>query len=160
MDEVIYEYKSNIIVVILSGLFFSGCTFILANMAITNDRGLILNRLFEFTKENATVFYWLITACSSIFVVLCIILIITNLTSKQVLILSDTTISIPKNIITKKHIVINFSDIKDIKLQSAHKQTFLIITHNNGKHSISKNMLSSDNIFNELTNVITSRVNG
>ena len=102
MNEVRYPYKPKITVILLSMLFFVGCTLVLANVARTNDRGLILDKVIEFSPEGATIFYWVLTVASALFVLIAIMVIYTGLTTDKEIILTENDITAPRSGLSKK----------------------------------------------------------
>lgn len=160
MNEVRFSYKPNIYIFILTTLLFIGFTAGLAYVAKTNEQGLILNRIIEFSVEGATIFYWCLASASAIFVLFGALLIIGGFTSKKEIILSGNSITAPKSGISKKTLTIHYSEVSDINIESVQKQNFLNIVHSNGKLTIPQSMLSSKHAFEELTEFIEKHVKG
>lgn len=160
MSEVRFPYKPKVILFILVVLFFSACTAVLGNIATTNDRGLILNKILEFSTGGATIFYWILTACAAVFVVLAIVGLISGLITKKEIVLTESTISAPKSGISKKVVTLQYSEISEVSMQTVQNQKFLNILHQDGKLSIPQSMLPNKNDFEKLVNLVASKVNG
>lgn len=160
MNEVRFPYKPNVIVFIFVAVFFGACAAMLGNVAITNDRGLILNRIFEFSTGGATIFYWVLAVCSAAFVVLAITALISGLSAKKEIVLTETGIFVPKSGISKKVVTLEYSEISDLTMQTVQKQRFFNIIHEGGKLSIPQGMLPNKDDFDELVELVASKVNG
>ena len=160
MNEVKYPYKPKVIVFLLSILLFGGGTLAFGKIALTNDRGLILNRIIEFSPGGATIFYWCLTIASAAFVVFGIFGLIVGLTTNKEIVLAENEFHVPKGGLSKKIVSLKYSDISGLKIQSVQNQRFLIVHHLNGKLSIPQSMLPNKKSFEELVNLVSAKVNG
>ncbi len=160
MNEVRIPYKPNKILFILAIGFFGACAGFMGNIAITNDRGLVLNRIFEFSTQGASIFYWVITVIALAFVLVGIIALIKSFTSKREIIISDTSITSPKSGFSKLDITVNFSDVTDVTIQTVQKTKILNIDHLDGRLSIPNSMLPNKQAFEELVSHIQVKLNG
>lgn len=152
-----YPYKANPMKMAISGLFFAACAAILFRNAVTNDRGLIINGLFELGPQGADVFYGVLAALSVGFVLVAAIATVQGLIKNPVLELTDEYIIIPSGFIRKRTRVVRFTNITRIGMQEVQKQRFLILWHHDGKSSIVRSMLASDTAFDEVTSFIRER---
>lgn len=159
MNTVRYPYKPKVVIFLFATVFFAGCALVLGNVAINNERGLILNRIFEFSAGAATVFYWCLTAASGLFIILGLMGLIFGLTSRKEIIITENGITAPKSGLSKKNISISFSDITNINIQSVQKQELLNIFYKDGKLTIPQSMLPNKQSFDELVNLLSVRVN-
>jgi hypothetical protein len=73
--------RPSLKVIFLSGLFFAACAGIIGWKAHTNDQGLALNGLVEFSPASASAFYWVIAALSAAFVVAALLILAVTLTN-------------------------------------------------------------------------------
>ena len=89
-----------------------------------------------------------------------VVAIISVLSSKKEILLSSNNISAPKSGISKKIVTINLKDVTDVNIQSEQKQKFLNIVYQNGKLTIPQSMLPNKKLFEELTELVVSRING
>lgn len=158
MHEKRIPYKPRVWIFLLCTLFFGACTAWLGYMALNNDRGLILNNIFEMSISGATIFYWVLTALSGIFVLGGLWGIASGLLSKKELVLTDDTLSMPKSPMSGKIVKLQYSEILDLSYQSVQQEEFLNIMHSGGKLTISKNMLPSKKVFEDVMNFIASKV--
>ncbi|MCP4134253.1 MAG: hypothetical protein GY754_24985 [bacterium] len=159
MQEIKYPYKPKPFLFLFAAVFFGACALIIGHNAMTNDRGLILNGILEFSENGATIFYWTLTVISVLIVFIAIFAVIKGIISKLEIIISETAISLPKNGFSRKIITINFSHITDVSIQSVQKQKFLTIIHSAGKLSIPGSMLPQKGSFDELAALVTEKVN-
>ncbi len=160
MDNVKFEYKPNVVVISLSTLFFVACASGLGKIALTNDRGLLLNRIIELSTEGATILYWCLAVVSGVFVIIGAFALLSNLTTKKEIVLTKSEILSPKSGISKKIVAIMYSQITDVNIQSVQKQRFLNIVYPKGKLSIPQSMLANEQAFEELTSLVVDKVNG
>src|SRR5262245_11917941 len=92
-----YNYRPKWAIIIFCALFFGACALVLGAKANGNERGLIINGIFELSAEGATVFYWVLAALSVGFVVISGFLAIVRLMVHQRIALSATCITIPRS---------------------------------------------------------------
>jgi hypothetical protein len=157
-DILEYPYKAKPLMMLAGILFFGCCAVWMGYVALTNDRGLILNRIFTFSSEGATIFYWCIAVVAALFVVFAIIALIAGLTKPMTIRLTATELSAPKHGFAKKPTVIPLRDIKDIGIQTVQKQRFMNIYFRNGKLSIAQSMLPSAEAFEKLHNRLVGKI--
>ncbi len=160
MNEVRIPYKPNKFMFLLVVAFFGACAGIMGNVAITNDKGLILNRVFEFSPQGATIFYWVITGLSLVFVLVGLLALAKSVTTKREIVISETSLTSPKSIYSKIDVTVNFSDITNVTLQTIQKTKILNIEYLGGKLSIPNSMLPNKQAFEELVSLLQTRVNG
>lgn len=158
MNEVKFPYKPNLVIFILSSVIMVSIAAGLVYIAKTNEQGLILNRIIEFSAEGATLFYWCLAVASTALALFSVLALMSILITKKEIILSSHSISAPKSGISKKIITINFRDVTDVNIQSVQKQKFLNIVHQNGKLTIPQSMLPNKKLFEELTELVVSRI--
>jgi len=149
-DILEYPYKAKPWMMLAGIAFFGACAAGMGYMAVTNDRGLILNRIFTFSVEEATIFYWCIAAVAALFVVGAIFALIAGLTNPMTVRLTATEFSAPKHGFAKKPTAIPLHDIKEIAIQTVQKQRFMNIYFRNGKLSIAQSMLPNSEAFEKL----------
>lgn len=160
MANVVFPYKPKTLIFVVSIVFFLICALFLGNIALSNDRGLVLNRIFEFSTQGATIFYWCLTAASGVFVVVGTIALYSGLKTRKEIVLTDDKILAPKSGMSNKIISVMYSEITDLNIQSVQKQRFLNIIHPGGKLTIPQSMLANKQAFDELTTLMTAKVAG
>mgnify|MGYP000261042794 CR=1 FL=1 len=65
MAETRFAYKPKTHVMLLAAVFFLVATAVLIYAGATNDRGLILNRIFEMDAQGATTFFYVLAGLSA-----------------------------------------------------------------------------------------------
>ena len=159
MSDMRFPYQPKFVILSLSVVFFVLCGVLLGNVALTNDKGLILNGIVEFSTEGATTFYWWLVFGSGLFVVLGSIIVLSGLMKKREIVLTETQISAPKNGLSSKIVAVTFSNIVDVSILAVQGQEFLNIQHRDGKLVIPRNMLPTKQAFEELAGSLVTRVN-
>ncbi len=160
MSEVRIPYKPNKIIFLLAIAFFGVCAGIMGNVAASNDRGLILNGIIEFSPQGATIFYWVISFLALAFVLVGIFALVKSMFSKREIVITNDSITSPKSGFSKQNITVNFSDITGISMQTIQKTKILNIEYPGGKLSIPNSMLPSKASFEELVSQLQKRANG
>jgi len=160
MNEVRIPYKPNKNIFLFVVVFFGACAGVMGNVAITNERGLILNRIFEFSSQGATIFYWVITGAALVFVLVGLLALAKAFTSKRQIVISETSLTSPKSGFSNIDVRVNFSDISNVTLQAIQKTEILNIEYLGGKLSIPNNMLPNKQAFERLVSLLNTRVNG
>ena len=158
MKEVRIAYKPNKAVFLLAVAFFGVCAGVMGNVAMTNDRGLVLNRILEFSPRGATIFYWVITGASLMFVLVGIWALAKSVTMKREIVVSETSLTSPKSGFSKVDVTVDFSDVTNVSLQTVQKTKILNIDHAGGRLSIPNSMLPDKRAFQELVLVLQARV--
>ena len=159
MSELRIPYKPNKVIFILATSLFGVCAGIMGKVAATNDRGLILNGLLEFSPQGATIFYWVITAAALGFVVAGTLALVNSMFSNREIVVTNDSITSPKNGLSKQNVTVNFSDITGINMRTIQKTKILSIEHVGGKLSIPNSMLPSKASFEDLVSQLEARAN-
>lgn len=158
MNEICIPYKPNKILFLFVVAFFGACAGIMGNVAVTNDRGLILNGIFEFSPNSATIFYWIITGIALAFVTVGILALAKSVTTKREIVISETSLTSPKSGLSKINVTVSFSDITNVTLQTIQKTRILNIEYPGGKLSIPNSMLPNKQAFEELVSLLQTRI--
>ena len=160
MNEVRIPYKPNKTVFLFAVAFFGVCAGVMGNVAITNDKGLLLNRIFEFSPQGATIFYGVIAGASLVFVLVGLLALVKSVTTKREIVISDTSLTSPKSGFSKIDVTVDFSDVTNVALQTVQKTKILNIDHPGGRLSIPNSMLPNKQAFEELVSLLQTRING
>jgi len=160
MEIAEYPYKPKPITAIGVIVFFGICAAFIGNQAHTNDRGLILNKIIEFSENGATTFYWVLTALCITFVVAGIFMLIKSISATRFVSLTQDSIISPKPGFSKKNIIIPYADIESLSLQKVQNQVFLMVHFSGKKISIPKSLLPDENAFNELCEKLSKNIEG
>ncbi|WP_158681376.1 hypothetical protein [Pseudoalteromonas sp. T1lg88] len=159
MSEIRYPYKPKLFVAILCILFFGIFSYFTGQVASENDRGLILNRVIEFSATGASIFYWAITGLFGVLSILGAVLLFKGVTSKNELVLTDEYIQAPKSGISNKIVTVKYENIENITEQKVQKNLFLNIFHDGGKLTLVSSVLPKKEDFEYVKSHIVSRIN-
>jgi hypothetical protein len=140
-----------------AGGFFAACGAFYIHLVITNDRGLIINRIVELDAHGATVFYAVLGAVSLFIVMTAAAATIYGHLKKPLLVLAEDHLIVPHGFIRKRPKVIHFADIRRITYQSVNGQRFLTIWSSGGKVSIARSLLESEAVFEAVSTFIHDR---
>ena len=159
MNEVRIPYKPNTILFIFVILFFGACAGIAGNEAISNDRGLILNGI-NLSPQQATLFYWFIAGSSLLFVLAAVVTLVKGIGSNREIVISDHSITSPKNGLSNTDITVYFCDITNMRIVTVQTTKILTIDYSGGKSlSIPNSVLPNKQAFEELILQVQTRVN-
>jgi len=159
MKEIRYPYRPKIFITILGVLFFGFCACFMAQVAINNEGGLVINHVIHFSTQGATVFYWIIAALSAVFVIGAIWALLIGLGKHREIIIYEKYMSCPKSGISKKIVKINFDEVIDIDIQEVQRTVMLVIKYKGGSLTIANSMLPNKKAFDELVDTIVARCN-
>ena len=158
MDTLSYPYKPKPLTMLLSAAFFVVCGLVLANSALTNDRGLTLNGVIRMGEVGATVFYWALTVFSFAFVGFALYALLKGSRADKQVILTPTSVSAPQSNISSRVIELAYSDIYELDIQKISGQQLLNLHYPGGKLSIPRSMLPNKKAFEELTDTLAQRL--
>lgn len=153
-----YPYKPRIGVMALGGVFFAVGAVVLGNKAATTDRGVVLHGLVELSADGARIFYWTLAGLSAAFVAAALFGIVVGIYSRQLLQLSESILSVPKNLWTRAPIVVPISDISEIRLRTISRQRMLLVRHRGGALNIMEKMLPDRASFEAVHAAIAGRI--
>ena len=115
-------------------------------MARTNDRGLIIDHIIELDANQATMFYWGLTAIFAIGLVLGILGLISALTERQYVELTEREITIPR-LLWRGKTSVPYATIKkvytQVYTQTATPTVYLLMEHDEGKVYLNGSYLPS-----------------
>lgn len=158
MSNIRYPYKPKLFLVIGCMLFFGVGSYFFGQIAIENDRGLILYRIIELSSTGATIFLWVMTAILALLSVLGVVFLFKGIRSKNELILTDQYIQAPKSAISNKIVTVQFKNIKEITEQKVKKDLLLHIVHDGGKLTVVSCVLPKKEDFEHVKSHIVSRI--
>jgi len=153
-----YDYRPKWTIIVLCALFFGGCAFILGAEANGNDRGLILNGIIEFSPGGATIFYWVLAVLSFGFVVLAGFLAIVRLVVHQRIVLTESSITVPRSRWSSEEVPVPFGEILEMSASEVSGQRFLTIAYSSGKFTLTASMLPRKEDFQEICAAVSQGV--
>lgn len=158
LEHLTFDYKPKLWLMLLAAAFFGATAVILGYVAVTNDRGLILNRIIDFSASSASIFYGVLCIFSLGLVGLGIRGAVASLGEPNRITLGGTEISAPKNAMSKTMIAIPYSEIINISEKVVQKQAFLVVQSRQKKIEISRSSLASKGKFLELREALIQRI--
>jgi hypothetical protein len=153
-----YEYRPKWTLIVFCAAFFGLGAVVLGAKAAGNDRGLIINRIIELETARATVFYWVLTACSAGFVASAAVLAYHRLAYRQRLAFRAAALTVPASRWSRREKEIVYREIKELRQTTISGQRFLHVTHDGGKYTITASMLPSRAAFEEVCELLAARV--
>jgi hypothetical protein len=118
MNEIRIPYKVNKIIFILAIVIFGVGAVYMGDIAITNSRGLIVNRILEFSTQGATIIYWVMAGVSSAIAIVGGFGLIKSFVSKREIVISSNSITSPKNGFSKIDVTVNFQILQRLLCKS------------------------------------------
>jgi hypothetical protein len=149
-EQLEYPYKANAWMMLLGTAFFGACTAGMASAALSNDRGLILNGIIEFTPDGATRFYGAIAIVSALFVIAALLMLVLSFVSPGSVRLTAEELCAPAGNFGRKPTKIPLDAIVDIGVHTVQRQRFMNVYHHGGKLSLAQSMLPNAEAFEKL----------
>lgn len=145
-----YDYRPKWTLIILCGMFFGACALVFVTKANGNDRGLKINGIVELSAAGATVVYWVLAAGSMSFVILAVFLAIVRITVHQQIVLTETSITIPRSRWSSEVITVPFGAIVEMSASRVSGQRLLKIAYNGGKFTLNASLLPRKGDFDDI----------
>ena len=152
-----YPYRPKWPAIALCALFFGAGAAFMAHMALSNDRGLVINGIIELSSEGARVFYWIIAGLFAAFVLLAAMLVAVRLTSRQRVVLTPEAILVPRGSWSSEDIALPFAEISDLVLVEVQGERFLNIIHEGRKYTLAASLLPSKEDFDAIRRRLEER---
>jgi hypothetical protein len=156
MEEKTYPYKQEVRVGLFCTLLFGGISYFFLQMGITNNRGLIINGA-RLASQDATTLYWLLLIISVIALIYSLLSFISSFWDRYIT-LSQDSLSLPKNLLSKNILRIPYGSIKQLQLEQVQGNRFLHVHYTKGKISIPEHMLPNKTAFEDLCYTLSSIV--
>ena len=131
-SEISFEYRAAWLPSILGGVLFSAGTIFMARQALTNERGLIINGIFELGVTGATRLNWTVAGILAIMALFCLAQIFLRLLASREVLLTASSISAPKHFLSLHPLEILFSDVFKCELIEAEEAKFLLVHSRSG----------------------------
>jgi len=157
MNALEYPYKPKPWVMLAAMLFFAAAGAFLTMEALTNERGLVIQRIIHLSPQGATITYWCMAVVCAVFAIGGLAGFIAALVSKNYLRLTPTEISAPRFAWSRANTIVRLCEITEISIQDVQKQRFLHLRYPGGKLSITQSFLPSAAAFEELHRALLIR---
>ena len=136
-------------------------TWMLADMAMSTDRGLILWNFIEFGPQGARVFYWVITVLCGLMALMGPVLLVRHVVFPRVLDLGEEAVTLPYGFMHFKTACVRYVDIQRLWEGSVHGQAYLTIATSNGRsYYVGRSMFEDSKYYEEVRNYLASRAVG
>lgn len=152
-----YEYGTKIVPMLLVIGFGIIIAVTLGYMAVTNDRGLILNGFIKFSEMGAGIFYGLLSLFGVAAVVIGVMGLLKGRNGDKQVILSDTSITAPKSAVSSKIIEIPYRDVTKLTVHKIQGQQHVMIKSKSDKLAIHASILESKAHFADLVEELQRR---
>ena len=153
-----YPYHPKATTIILCIGFFGACAAVLGWKAATNDRGLILWRIFTLSEDGASIFYWVLVASSLGFVLIALLLAIQRAMGSADLEITPSTIRIPHGFINKKVSEVDLKDVTGFSEAEFQGQRFFYLYARGRKYCLNRALMPSKEAYEEAKVLIASTV--
>ncbi len=131
------------------GAFFGACTIVLGFKAMTNERAAIIEGLVSLNRENATLFYWIFTALSGVFVAIAGFFAIERCISRGRLIFGPTSMFVPMWAWFAGEKEIPYASIVSLTKTTVLSHTFLEVKYNSSRFMMDFSMMGDFEKFEE-----------
>lgn len=156
-DHPRYAYGPKPGMMALIACFFAGCAAVLFHAAGDNQRGMTLNRIFQFDAGGATKVLLLLAIVSLAFVAVALFGLLRSFGPKQEIDVDDRAITAPKHALGGRVVTVPFETVTDVHVQRVQSQEFLIVRHGSGKLTINRASMENRAEFNQLVDQVMLR---
>ncbi len=152
-----YDYKPKWTIVFLAGGFFALCAVSFIYLALTDDRGAVINGIVRLSPTGAKVFYWVLAALSSGFVVAAALIAYVRLTVTQRIAITTDGILFPAGGWTSQECYVAFRDIVALKRLEAYGEVFLYVYAGGLRYTVIKGMLPDKGGFEDIVSTLEAQ---
>jgi hypothetical protein len=155
-----YEYRPKRIIVIGGALVCAVGTVFMVTAAMTNERGLIINRIIELDSGQANALFWALAALFFVGLVVTGIVMPSRRKSPQRIAFTADYLIAPKPGLWRREVVIDYANITkvDITAFPQIRERLLEIRYTDGRVTLSAGMLPNKSDLDEVYAEITSRM--
>jgi hypothetical protein len=153
-----YRYRSGFLMMSMITLMFGAGAFVLYHLAVTNDRGLIINGFIKLNESQADIFYYVLTGFSVVFAISGIIIPLLEMSAKipRVLTVYDDGISFPMR---KEMCEFKWYEITNMTETNVQGTIIIELTPVTGrKYSINNRMFKSKKEFEEVYSILKEKI--
>jgi hypothetical protein len=157
MEPIEFRYRPGVFKMLIVLLPLAALSHGMGQLALTNDRGLVLNHILHFSPNGATILYWLITALFAALMVFPLMGIFSSLSDRGFLRLTETELHVPQGLWLTNH-KIPYGSIYRVALLRTDRYSCLQIMYENKQADINPSWLPTG-AFDQVCKVITERTN-
>lgn len=159
MKHLDYPYKPKIWAMAMVVLVFGVMGWFIAQEAINNDRGMVLNGVIHFSEGGATAVYWCVAVASGLFFIVGISALFVSIFGSHRLVVTSASISAPRSGFSRKPTVVPLSSITSLETQVIQHHRLLIIWHREGKLVIRRAWFPDTAAFDEVCDLLVRFLN-
>lgn len=152
-----YPYRARLAPLLGAVMLFGAAATLFVHHGLTNDRGLILNRVITLEQDGATIFYWVMAGCSAGFVLIGVAALATRLRRAHHLVLDKTELRVPHQWRDRTRVV-DYRTVRGFELREINGQHLLVIETSAGKVTVAAIMLQSALQLREIADELDRRV--
>jgi hypothetical protein len=142
-------------------VMFGFGTWMIAEKAMSTDRGLILGGLIEFGPEGARNFYWVVAVLCGLIALMGPVLLVRHIFFARVLELGEDAVILPYGFLHLKTDSIRYADIQRLWEGSTNGQVWLAITRSDGSsYYVGRSMFEEGKYYEEVRDYLASRAVG
>ena len=153
-----FVYRPKPLVMALAGLLFAGFAVFLVQQALTNDEGLIIDRVIELSPSAATGFYWLLAAACVLLVGGALLGLVRAFGPPREMVLGAEGLTAPRNALRHEPVTVPYAAITDLRMTAVRQQRFVTIHHPGGRLSIARGMFPAAADFDRFVAELDARV--
>lgn len=147
-----FTYRPTWSTAIFATTFFSACAYISAHIAMHRDyKAYRIASAIGLPAGIVDGFFWLLSAACVAFVVLGVLLALHRIVRDQRILLTQSSISLPKALWSPKNIQIRYDSIGNLSIKEVNGHRFIQFRDANGaKYTIAHNVLPTKDAFDEI----------
>jgi len=156
MADKSYNYNGRWPWILGAGILFLVCAVVFAQRAATNNHGIIIKSAITFGPDGATKYYWCLTVCSLLMVLLSIVSAMRRILNPKMVVLDATGIWIPHGLFQTSLARVQYSDILQISEIDLKWFSSLEVKTPDKTYSIMEILLPNQREYNDLKAAIAS----
>lgn len=155
-----FLYTASIRVDVFLGAISAILLMSTARTAMSNQRGLIINRILEFSAAGATRLYWALALVFAFGLVWVLWSVLTGAYREKFIFLTDKAITVPILYSNSDPVVVRLASIDEISTLTKARTNYRIlrIDHPHGRLEIHESVLNSAPLFDRLKRAVIERV--
>jgi hypothetical protein len=134
--ELEFAYRPKLGPVIAFTAFILGCLVFMANVAIHNDQGLIIDAFINLDTAGATGFYWLVAACCLWPLGVGVNAMRLSLQKDRHIVLSEKNLAIPGVLPGAPATIVPFNEMTGLSLIENRRSRTLVVRHGSTRHTL------------------------
>ncbi len=158
--EVEFEYRPPYLPNFVLVIFFGTSAWFVALEALSNERGLVVNKVISLSAGEASAIYWALALASLVVVGVGLVGIARAVRGNEFVVVAPNELRAPKSALNGRIVAMKYADIQSLHVETTYAQRSLKIRHKEGSYSIPEAMLPRKEKFEELVQLVSEKVNG